>query len=90
MSRLCRLKNNSHGEDGQWAYTEILRLRAELEVEAADASRYRFLRNLEEWTATPDSTLLGSGGKIKWIGGTYSFDEIDRAIDEAMDETKEL
>lgn len=27
MSRLCRLKTKSHGEDGLWAYNEILLLR---------------------------------------------------------------
>jgi hypothetical protein len=27
MSRLCRLKCNSHGEDGKWAYDEIVSLR---------------------------------------------------------------
>ncbi len=31
MSRLCRLKTKSHGEDGIWAYNEIVRLRAEVE-----------------------------------------------------------
>ena len=31
MSRLCRLKNATHGEDGLWAYNEITRLRFELE-----------------------------------------------------------
>lgn len=27
MSRLCRLKTASHGDDGQWAYDEIFSLR---------------------------------------------------------------
>lgn len=27
MSRLCRLKTKPHGEDGQWAYEEITKLR---------------------------------------------------------------
>ena len=27
MSRLCRLKTASHGDDGQWAYDEIVSLR---------------------------------------------------------------
>ena len=27
MSRLCRLKTTSHGDDGQWAYNEIVSLR---------------------------------------------------------------
>ena len=30
MSRLCRLKTASHGDDGKWAYEEIVELRAEL------------------------------------------------------------
>ena len=32
MSRLSGLKTASHGPDGKWAYEEILRLRAALEV----------------------------------------------------------
>lgn len=31
MSRLCRLKTASHGDDGKWAHKEIVKLRAELE-----------------------------------------------------------
>lgn len=31
MSRLCRLKTKSHGEDGLWAYNEITQLRATIE-----------------------------------------------------------
>ena len=27
MSRLCRLKTASHGDDGKWAYNEIVTLR---------------------------------------------------------------
>ena len=27
MSRLCRLKTASHGDDGKWAYDEIVSLR---------------------------------------------------------------
>lgn len=27
MSRLCRLKTKSHGDDGLWAYNEIVKLR---------------------------------------------------------------
>ena len=32
MSRLCRLKNATHGHDGVWAYAEITRLREKLKV----------------------------------------------------------
>lgn len=28
MSRLCRLRTRTHGKDGQWAYDEIVKLRA--------------------------------------------------------------
>jgi hypothetical protein len=38
MSRLCRLKTKTHGEDGQWAYEEITRLR-ELLREAREVMR---------------------------------------------------
>jgi len=30
MSRLCRLKTKSHGEDGKWAYNEIINLRQQI------------------------------------------------------------
>ena len=30
MSRLCRLKTASHGEDGKWAYNEITHLRKQV------------------------------------------------------------
>ena len=35
MSRLCRLRNKSHGEDGQWAYEEITKLRETIAAQAA-------------------------------------------------------
>lgn len=45
MSRLCRLKCKSHGEDGKWAYNEIIRLRKELdESRAASQAREAKLR----------------------------------------------
>ena len=50
MSRLCRLRTKTHGEDGQWAYEEIQQLRqrvAELEKERdEEIARNRQLRNL--------------------------------------------
>ena len=41
MSRLCRLRNASHGDDGQWAYSEIVGLREQL---AALAEQNKLLR----------------------------------------------
>lgn len=32
MSRLCRLRNKTHGEDGQWAYDEIVSQRKKIEA----------------------------------------------------------
>ena len=32
MSRLCRLRTKSHGEDGQWAYDEIVSQRKQIEA----------------------------------------------------------
>ena len=56
MSKLCRLRNASHGDDGQWAYSEIVGLREQVSkltkerdewksgFEAA-ASKYRNLKS---------------------------------------------
>ena len=43
MSRLCRLRNASHGDDGQWAYSEIVGLREQVKklTEERDALRSR-------------------------------------------------
>lgn len=54
MSRLCRLKNASHGDDGKWAHEEIKRLRmqrdellSELEHCAGVFRRYEQLHLLK-------------------------------------------
>ena len=50
MSRLCRLKSKSHGEDGQWAYDEIISLRQQLtEAQAEIAEREADELELEQW-----------------------------------------
>ena len=44
MSRLCRLRNNSHGKDGQWAYAEIVALRKQRDELLSDIERcYKML-----------------------------------------------
>lgn len=43
MSRLCRLKTASHGEDGKWAYGEIIKLRQAIESQAAEIEKYKAL-----------------------------------------------
>ena len=41
MSRLCRLRNASHGDDGQWAYSEIINLREQVEFWQKEAAGRR-------------------------------------------------
>lgn len=41
MSRLCRLRNASHGDDGQWAYSEIVGLREQLAALAEQNAKLR-------------------------------------------------
>ena len=43
MSRLCRLKTASHGDDGKWAYGEIIKLRQAIESQAAEIEKYKAL-----------------------------------------------
>ena len=45
MSRLCRLKTASHGDDGKWAYGEIIKLRQAIESQAAEIAELDALRN---------------------------------------------
>lgn len=40
MSRLCRLKTASHGDDGKWAYGEIIKLRQAIESQAAEIAEH--------------------------------------------------
>ena len=79
MSRLCRLKTASHGDDGKWAYEEIVKLRSELAALKAeneslkrDAERYRMLRRGQRWSV------------VNGIGDYIRADELDAAIDAAM------
>jgi len=46
MSRLCRLKTASHGDDGKWAYGEIIKLRQAIESQAAEIEKYKALCDL--------------------------------------------
>lgn len=41
MSRLCRLRTKTHGEDGQWAYEEITKLREQVSAQAAEIARLK-------------------------------------------------
>ena len=48
MSRLCRLKTASHGDDGKWAYDEIVSLRKQRDELLAEFER--FMDSHEECT----------------------------------------
>ena len=67
MSRLCRLKTASHGDDGQWAYEEITKLREQVAAQAAlidelqqNNSEYLLLIEAEksEWRTAHDAALI--------------------------------
>ena len=49
MSRLCRLKTASHGEDGKWAYGEIVKLRSELSALKAENEKAKALLDMWLW-----------------------------------------
>ena len=49
MSRLCRLKTKTHGEDGQWAYSEIVSLRERVAELEAEREKWKSAK-LEEFT----------------------------------------
>ncbi len=53
MSRLCRLRNASHGDDGQWAYSEIVGLREQLAALAEQNEKQRLALNKIHDTAAP-------------------------------------
>ena len=47
MSRLCRLKTASHGDDGKWAYNEIVSLRKQRDELLAALEKCR--KELSAW-----------------------------------------
>jgi hypothetical protein len=54
MSKLCRLKTNSHGEEGKWAYNEIINLRNQVSTLLRDNALLR--------KELADATNLGRDG----------------------------
>lgn len=62
----------------------IDQLIAERDAALKDAKRYNWLIIQESWEPQRNALPKWYGGKIKWLGGTYSLDEINEIIDEAM------
>lgn len=58
ISRLCRLRNKSHGEDGQWAYKEITKLREQIAAQAAVIEKFK--RAIGDWDRAETSSELQS------------------------------
>ena len=58
MSRLCRLKTASHGDDGKWAYNEIVSLRKQrdelLEVLLTAAETFASYAEIHAAKTPPD------------------------------------
>ena len=90
MSRLCRLKTSSHGEDGKWAYEEIVKLRAELSALKADnatawAQAYRLALELECLLLdTKDNATVSKW----WDSGMAALDEYQQLKPGAAEEAE--
>jgi len=69
MSRLCRLRNASHGDDGQWAYSEIVGLREQVAAlrkeRDAEITRNKPLRALISSLEETKSILLKKSAENK-------------------------
>lgn len=52
-----------------------------------DSARYIWLISQESWEPPRDALPKWYGGKIKWLGGDYSIDEINEIIDAARGES---
>ena len=66
------------------AANTIKQLIAERDAATKDSARYNWLISQEAWEPQRDTLPKWYGGKIKWLGGTYSLNEINEIIDEAM------
>ena len=73
MSRLCRLRNASHGNDGQWAYSEIVGLREQVEklTKFAQNAEQLYYKDMAERTTQIEAL-------------TKERDELVNAIDNEM------
>ena len=90
MSRLCRLKTASHGDDGKWAYSEIVKLRSELaalkaENETAWAQANRLALELECLLLdTKDNTTVSKW----WDSGMEALSEYQQLKPGAAEEAE--
>ena len=81
MSRLCRLRNKSHGEDGQWAYEEITKLREQVAAQAAVIEKLREAL-IAGWSLQcdfDDASRLADDALALSTDNTQILDEVRRA-----------
>lgn len=67
MSRLCRLKTKSHGEDGKWAYNEIINLRQQ--IAESQAREVRLIEVLKEFGKHRPYCAINMTEKQNSMGG---------------------
>ena len=79
MSRLCRLKTKSHGDDGLWAYNEIVKLRKQRD-ELLTA-----LEKLMRFTVTEVAHCRGDRCREIWCASCNTEEDAQSAIDEAYE-----
>jgi len=72
VSRLCRLKTKTHGEDGKWAYEEIIKLRLHLVAEQSEIQRLKALCGQLGNHLTIAMAYVPIGG--------YGYDDCDSAL----------
>lgn len=81
MSRLCRLKTKTHGEDGQWAYEEITKLREQVAAQAAVIEKLREAL-IAGWSLQcdfDDARRLADDALALSTDSTQILDEVRRA-----------
>ena len=79
MSRLCRLKTASHGDDGKWAYNEIVSLRKQ---------RDELLAGLEKMNRSYVILMESARDRICDLGGECDGIEVMERNDPYLRESR--
>ena len=85
MSRLCRLKTKTHGEDGQWAYEEITKLREQVAEQSAVIEKLQAVCDMWLWETVNERHRHPNARKLTQetlsipTDSTQILDEVRRA-----------
>lgn len=87
MSRLCRLRTKTHGEDGQWAYEEITKLREQVAAQAVVIEKLREALSVVMWFVPNHPTVTENKRRFDILkealsiptDSTQILDEVRRA-----------